>query len=88
MNIPYVLARAGEAAPPLLFPERGPGYRPSLTEDPPPERLWKCSIGGRNDGLLAGKTVSFKDHFSVAGIPQVSPRRSWRASSPTWTRPW
>ena len=67
----FVQSRAEEAAPPLLFPERGPGYRPSLAEDRYQAWLWKCAIGGGDSGLLAGKTVSFKDHISVAGIPQV-----------------
>ena len=67
----FVQSRAEEAAPPLLFPERGRGYRPSLTEDRWQAWLWKCAIGGEDRGLLAGKTVSFKDHISVAGIPQV-----------------
>src|SRR5579859_2120790 len=67
----FVQSRAEEAAPPLLFPERGPGYRPSLTEDRYQAWLWKCAIGGRDSGLLAGRSVSFKDHISVAGIPQV-----------------
>lgn len=66
----FVQSRAEEAAPPLLFPERGPGYRPSLNEDRYQAWLWKCAIGG-GSGLLAGRTVSFKDHISVAGIPQV-----------------
>ena len=29
----FVQSRAEEATPPMLFPERGPGYRPSLSED-------------------------------------------------------
>jgi amidase len=56
--------------PPLLYPARAPGYRPLATEDPYRAWLWKCEIGGEEDGLLAGRTVSFKDHISVAGIPQ------------------
>ena len=67
----FVQSRAEEAAPPLLFPERGPGYRPSASEDRYLAWLWRCVIGGQDRGLLAGKTVSFKDHISVAGIPQV-----------------
>lgn len=66
----FVQSRAEEASPPLLFPDRGRGYRPSLSEDRFQAWLWKCSFGG-GSGLLAGKTVSFKDHISVAGIPQV-----------------
>lgn len=67
----FVQSRADEFAPARLFPERGPGYRPSLAEDRYQAWLWKCAIGGGKSGLLAGKTVSFKDHVSVAGIPQV-----------------
>jgi len=67
----FVQSRAEEATPPLLFPERGRGYRPSTSEDRFLAWLWKCDIGGATTGLLAGKTVSFKDHVSVAGIPQV-----------------
>src|SRR5262249_30063952 len=39
------------------------------SEDPYNAWLWKCAIGGLEEGLLAGKTVSFKDHTAVAGIP-------------------
>ncbi|MGA8195746.1 MAG: amidase family protein, partial [Acetobacteraceae bacterium] len=67
----FVQSRTDEAAPPRLFPERGPGHRPSLTEDRYQAWLWKCAIGGQDRGVLAGKTVSLKDHISVAGIPQV-----------------
>jgi amidase len=67
----FVQSRTEEPAPPRLFPERSPGYRPSLTEDRYRAWIWKCAIGGQTSGLLAGKTVSFKDHVSVAGIPQV-----------------
>jgi amidase len=66
----FVQSRADEGAPPRLFPERGPGYRPSPAEDRYRAWLWKCAIGG-GDGVLAGKTVAYKDHISVAGIPQV-----------------
>lgn len=67
----FVQSRTDEPTPPRLFPERAPGHRPSLAEDKFQAWLWKCSIGGRDTGLLAGKTVSYKDHVSVAGIPQT-----------------
>jgi amidase len=67
----FVQSRDEEQAPPRIFAERGPGHRPSLAEDRYQVWLWKCAIGGKDKGLLAGKTVSFKDHVSVAGIPQV-----------------
>jgi amidase len=31
--------------------------------------MWKCRIEGAPTGLLAGKTVSYKDHIAVAGMP-------------------
>ena len=67
----FVQSRTEDSAPPVVFPERARGYRPALTEDPYRAWLWKCGFGGADSGLLAGKTVSFKDHISVAGIPQV-----------------
>ena len=53
----------------LESPSRAPGHRPSAEEDPLHAWLWKCRIEGERDGLLAGKTVSFKDHIAVAGVP-------------------
>ena len=67
----FMQERTVTSPPPLLFPNRGPGYRPGLDEDPYRAWLWKCDIGGADTGLLAGKRVSFKDHISVARIPQV-----------------
>jgi amidase len=65
----FVQARIDEAKPTLSYPAREPGYRPSPEEDPLNAWLWKCKITGAADGLLAGKTVSFKDHIAVAGMP-------------------
>ena len=31
--------------------------------------MWKCRIEGADEGLLAGKTVSYKDNIAVAGMP-------------------
>jgi amidase len=67
----FAKARIPEARPALLFPERAPGHRPAPDEDPHNAWLWKCSIGG-GEGLLAGKTVAFKDHIAVSGIPMSS----------------
>ncbi|HET7738066.1 MAG TPA: amidase family protein [Tepidiformaceae bacterium] len=67
----FMQSRTMECPPPKLYPERAPGYRPRIDEDTYRAWLWKCDIGGADTGLLAGKTVSFKDHISVAGIPQV-----------------
>jgi amidase len=65
----FVQCRIDEATPTLSYPAREPGYRPSAQEDPLNAWLWKCSIAGASEGVLAGKTVSFKDHIAVAGIP-------------------
>src|SRR6185437_8880884 len=58
-----------EDAPPMSSPLRKPAYLPSAEEDPLNAWRWKCEIQGAPDGLLAGKTVSFKDHIAVAGVP-------------------
>ena len=65
----FLQARVEEERPPLLVPERAPGHRPSDGEDPLRAWLWRCRIEGPSGGLLTGRTVSFKDHVSVAGIP-------------------
>jgi amidase len=53
----------------MLSAARAPGYRPTPQEDPLNAWTWKCRIEGSAQGLLAGKTVSFKDHIAVAGMP-------------------
>ena len=46
------------------------GYRPGAAEDPYRAWLWRCELRESGAGLLTGRTVSFKDHISVAGLPQ------------------
>src|SRR6266571_414974 len=65
----FVQARMEEPTPPMVSPARTPGYRPGPDEDPLNAWMWKCRIEGATDGLLAGKTVSYKDHIAVAGMP-------------------
>ena len=65
----FVQARLEEPKPPMVSTAREPGYRPSAEEDPLNAWMWKCRIEGTAEGLLAGKTVSYKDHVAVAGIP-------------------
>ena len=65
----FVQSRLEEHKPPMASTARKPGYRPSPEEDPLNAWMWKCRIEGAAEGLLAGKTVSYKDHIAVAGIP-------------------
>ena len=58
----FVQARIEEEQPPMVSTAREPGYRPSAEEDPLNAWIWKCRIEGEAGGLLAGKTVSYKDH--------------------------
>src|SRR5688572_4988293 len=58
-----------EMRPPLLYPQRAAGHRPTASEDPLRAWTWKCEVKGAPTGLLSGKTVSFKDHIAVAGMP-------------------
>lgn len=65
----FVQARLPEATLPVTYAAREPGYRPGPDEDPLNAWLWRCRIEGAPDGPLAGKSVSYKDHIAVAGIP-------------------
>src|SRR5712691_4599691 len=65
----FVQTRVEESTPPIVAAARQPGYRPRPEEDPLNAWMWKCRIAGATDGLLAGKTVSYKDHIAVAGMP-------------------
>src|SRR3989454_7791941 len=65
----FVQARVEEPRPPMVAAARKPGYPPRPEEDPLNAWMWKCRIEGAADGVLAGKTVSFKDHIAVAGMP-------------------
>src|SRR5205823_13662669 len=65
----FVQARVEEPRPPMVAAARKPGYPPRPDEDPLNAWMWKCRIEGATDGLLAGKTVSYKDHIAVAGVP-------------------
>ena len=65
----FVQARLEEPKPPMVSAARKPGCRPSPEEDPLNAWMWKCRIEGAAEGLIAGKTVSYKDHIAVAGMP-------------------
>jgi amidase len=65
----FVQARIEEPRPPMVSAARTPGYRPRPEEDPLNAWTWKCRIEGAAGGVLAGKTVSYKDHIAVAGMP-------------------
>jgi len=65
----FVQARLEEPAPPMVSAGRAPGYRPKPEEDPLNAWTWRCRIEPAARGVLDGKTVSFKDHIAVAGMP-------------------
>jgi amidase len=65
----FVQSRIEEPAPPMHSAPRRPARRPSRGEDPLNAWLWRCDIAGGPEGILAGKTVSYKDHIAVAGVP-------------------
>ena len=65
----FVQSRIEEPAPPMRSAQRQPGWKPSPTEDPLNAWMWRCNIPGDAEGILAGKTVSYKDHIAVAGAP-------------------
>jgi len=65
----FLEAELDESPPPRAEARRDPGHRPTPAEDPYNAWVWKCSIAGAAAGALTGKTVSFKDHIPVAGVP-------------------
>jgi amidase len=65
----FVQARSTDVRPPRFPGAREPGHRPSAQEDPHNAWTWKCSIEGSGSGPLAGRSVSYKDHIAVAGVP-------------------
>jgi amidase len=65
----FVQSRIAEETPPMCSPMRTPGHRPTPDDDPLNAWMWKCHLPGAPEGLLKGKTVSYKDHIAVAGIP-------------------
>ena len=65
----FVQARVEEPRPPMVSAGREPGWRPSPHEDPLNAWMWKCRIEGAAEGLLKDKSVSFKDHIAIAGMP-------------------
>lgn len=65
----FVMDRLPQTSPPAAFTTRAPGYRPDATEDPYNAWMWKGRIEGAAKGLLAGRSVSLKDHIAVAGMP-------------------
>ena len=65
----FVQARGTQPRPPRFAGAREPGYRPGPDEDRHNAWTWRCSIEGSAAGILTGRTVSFKDHTAVAGMP-------------------
>jgi amidase len=65
----FAQARLDEPGPPMVAAARTQGHRPRPEEDPLNAWTWRCRIEGAQGGLLAGKTVSYKDHIAVAGMP-------------------
>lgn len=66
----FLLERFDEPQSRAVLGDRSGGCRPGAEEDPHRAWAWRCKFGGETSGLLAQRTVSFKDHISVAGIPQ------------------
>ncbi len=65
----FLTSDVPQSRPALRYADRQPGHRPTAQEDPHHAWLWRSRIGGADKGLLHGKTVSFKDHVAVAGLP-------------------
>ena len=60
-----------EQWPPVSYPRRDPGHRPTLQEDPLHLFIRRCHIEGADHGPLTGKMIGLKDHIAVAGVPMT-----------------
>ena len=56
---------------PTKYP-RGELIRPAEKENRYNAWFWKCSIKGKSEGKLAGKSVVIKDNICVAGVPMMN----------------
>ncbi|MBF0527797.1 MAG: amidase [Deltaproteobacteria bacterium] len=65
------LSELDEPKLPVKYP-RGPGYRPSQSENPLNAWYWRCSIKGQSKGKLEGKKIAIKDNICVAGIHMMN----------------
>ena len=63
------LIQLPEQRPPLRYPNRDAGSRPSPEDDPYNAILRRCYIRGAAGGRLAGKRIGLKNNISVSGFP-------------------
>jgi amidase len=68
---------------PVKYPRQDLGYRPTGDDNPYNGWAWRCSIPGARVGPLAGRTVAFKDHIRVAGIPMLNSSPVYEGYVPT-----
>lgn len=61
---------AGRATLPLTL-ERSFGSPPAAPDNAFNAWVWRCDLGGMNDGILADQTVVVKDIIPVAGMPMT-----------------
>ena len=57
-----------EPKPPVIY-ARTAGYRPSRDANPYGAWAWRCSVHGREGGVLTGRSGVVKDVVAVAGMP-------------------
>ena len=66
-----ILAQLPEQRPPLKYPSRDAGSRPSPQQDPYNAVLRRCTLRGATGGKLAGKRIGLKNNICVAGMPMT-----------------
>ncbi len=66
-----LLSQLPETPPPLRYPSRDAGSRPTPQEDPFNAILRRCTLKGATGGKLAGKRIGLKNNICVAGMPMT-----------------
>ena len=65
------LAQLPEQRPPLRYPSRDAGARPSPVDDPFNAILRRCTLKGATGGKLAGRRIGLKNNICVSGFPMT-----------------
>lgn len=67
----------------VKYTSRSGGHRPSELENPHNVWITKCTVEGRDEGPLSGRTIGLKDNISLAGVEMTVGSRMLEGYTPT-----